>query len=238
MFTAIYQRFASLTFGLWLMGGVMFCMAAGSFAQGEGSAINDLPLFAWLREVPFKESWWLWLTLAALGLLVLNTILCSIESLRQKWQRGSFIIRIAPQIMHLGFLLIVVAHLQSAIWSNKQTMPLQEGAKISFSDGHRLQLVNIQASYDKRGMPVAMSAGLRYPVGSSVQETTISPNHPLFYQGTGIYLKDVALEPSPAALIEIHEEPGAGLALVGALLFTFANLVLLGKHSTAQRGQG
>jgi hypothetical protein len=33
--------------------------------------------------------------------------------------------------------------------------------------------------------------------------------------------------PTRAALVEIHREPGAGIALAGALLFTIGNIVLL-----------
>jgi hypothetical protein len=233
MFTAIYNRLASLTFGLWLLGGVMLFMAFGSFLQGEGSAINEVALFVWLQEVPLAESWWLWVTVGLLALLALNTVLCSWDSLRLKWQRGSFLTRIAPQVMHLGFLLIVVAHLQSAAGSLKQAMPLQEGSTIDFPDGHQIKVVAINATYGKMGMPTAMSARLRYPEAGTTREAIISPNHPIFYQGHGIYLKDVALEPMPGALIEVHREPGAAVALVGALLFTAANLVLLAKR----RGQ-
>ena len=109
----IYNCFASLTLGLWLLGGVMFFLAAGSFLQGEGSFINEVALLDWLREVPLKESWWLWCSLALLALLALNTVLCSFESLRTKWQRGSFLLKIAPQLMHLGFLCIMIAHIVS-----------------------------------------------------------------------------------------------------------------------------
>ncbi len=48
----IYTRLASLTLGIWLLGGTMFFLAIGSFLQGEGSTINEMPLLLWLREVP------------------------------------------------------------------------------------------------------------------------------------------------------------------------------------------
>ena len=85
------------------------------------------------------------------------------------------------------------------------------------------------------GMPTAMNVRLKYLEGSTVKETVISPNHPHFYQGHGIYLKDLTLEPSPIALIEVHREPGAGAALAGALLFTLANIVLLAQRRGRER---
>jgi hypothetical protein len=226
MFTALYNRLASLTFGLWLLGGVMLFMAVGSFLQGEGSAINEVALFTWLREVPARESWWLWVTIGCLALLVLNTVLCSVESLRAKWLRGSFLIRIAPQVMHVGFLLIVLAHLFSASGASKQVLKIYAGEPAILADGSRLVLEDTAVQYGRMGMPTAMTATLRIGQTSG----TTSPNHPLFHAGYGIYVKDVAPPPMKAALVEIHREPGAGAALAGALLFTAGNLVLLAKR--------
>lgn len=230
MLKKIYDSLASLTCGLWLLAGVCLAMAVGSFVASEGSAINEVPLFVWLRQAPPRETWWLWLTLAFLVLLVVNTILCSIESLRAKWQRGSFLMRIVPQVMHLGFLLIVLAHLLSASGSLKESLQVQEGMSIGFPDGSRVEIAGLAATYGKMGMPTDMSATLRYAEGGIARSATIRPNHPLFYQGVGIYLKDVALVPYRAGLLEIHKEPGGGAALAGAVLFTVANLVLLAKR--------
>lgn len=226
MLKTLYNRLASLTLGLWLLFGVMLFMAVGSFLQGEGSAINEVALFTWLRQVPARESWWLWVTIGGLALLVINTLLCSIDSLRTKWQQGSFLIRIAPQVMHLGFLFIVLAHLVSAYGGSKQVLKIYAGEPATLADGSRLVLEDTAVQYGKMGMPTAMTATI------SIGQTsgTTSPNHPLFHGGYGVYVKDVAPPPMKAALVEVHREPGAGAALVGALLFTVGNLVLLAKR--------
>lgn len=235
----IYTGLASLTLGIWLLGGVMLLLATGSFLQGEGSAINEVPLLIWLREVPVRESWWLWGTLLLLVLLAVNTVLCSIDSLTVKWQRGSFLTRIAPQMMHLGFLFIMIAHLQSASGSFKQALQVGEGSAVTFPDGNQVVFTGFAATYSMMGMPTSYSATLKYGVSGSLQSpamltATISPNHPFFYKGHGIYLKDIAPPPTKAALVEIHKEPGAGMALAGGAVFTIANLVLLARR----RGQG
>lgn len=226
----IYNSLASLTFGLWLLVGVMIFLACGSFLQDEGSSINEVALVDWLRAVPVRESWWLWLALVLLALLALNTVLCSIESLRTKWQRGSFLVRIAPQLMHLGFLFIMVAHLQSAYGGFKQAIVVRQGSSITFPDGSKVAFTGFDATYGKMGMPTAFSATLSYPAPGSSRSATISPNHPFFYQGHGIYIKDIAPPPQKAALVEVHKEPGAGMALAGGLVFTLANLVLLARR--------
>lgn len=226
----IYARFASLTLGLWLLGGVMLFLAVGSFLQGEGSMINEVALFAWLREVAPRESWWLWAAIALLALLGLNTFLCSIDSLRLKWQRGSFLVRIAPQAMHLGFLFIMIAHLQSAFGGFKQGMQVEPGSTINFPDGSVVVFTDFAATYSRMGMPTAYSATLECRSGGRVESAVISPNHPFFHLGHGVYVKDVAPPPMKAALVEVHKEPGAAMALAGGAIFTVANLVLLARR--------
>ena len=228
MMGAIYRYLVSLNLGLWLMAGVLLFMAFGSFVSGgeTGSSINDLPIFLWLQEAPLVASWWLWTTIGLLALLALNTVLCSIESLRKKWERGNFLVRIAPQVMHLGFLLIMVAHLFSARGSFKQVMEVGEGSTIGFPDGGVVLVERLHAAMGPMGMPSGYSAEVRTLAGGTTSGT-MSPNHPFFYGGFGLYLKEVGFMPAPVALVEIHREPGAGWALAGALLFTVGNVVLL-----------
>jgi cytochrome c biogenesis protein ResB len=226
----IYNRLASLTFGLWLLGGVMLFLAAGSFLQGEGSSINEVALLDWLREVPLRDSWWLWCSIGLIALLAVNTLLCSIESLRAKWQKGSFLVRIAPQLMHLGFLFIILAHLQSAYGGFKQSIQVEGGSAITFPDGSDVVFTDFTATYSRMGMPTAYSATLNCRSGEKVVTAVISPNHPYFHLGHGIYIKDIAPPPMKAALVEVHKEPGAGMALAGGAIFTVANLILLARR--------
>jgi len=227
VFEKLKNTLASLNLGLWLMAGVMVLMAVGSFVGGgEGASINDLPLLVWLKETPLTATWWLWFTIALLALLAMNTILCSIDSLRRKYQKGNLLLLIAPQVMHLGFLFIALAHLFSAWGGFKQSMVVREGSVIGFPEGAQVQVLRLQAAFSPKGFPTDYSGELR-EVTAVGEVQTISPNHPYFLHGFGIYLKEVELYPEPAALIEIHREPGAPWALVGALLFTVGNVVLL-----------
>ena len=204
-----------------------------SFARTWIGKLVLFAVFAALMKLLANGLWidargmWLWLTIALLALLALNTVLCSVESLRRKYRQTGFLVLMAPQVMHAGFLLIALAHLFSAVGGFKQVMQLNDGAEIGFPDGGRVQIANLQLTAGPMGMPTDLSAEVRYPAGNGGDVRTIRPNHPFFYQGFGIYLKDVALYPARAALIEIHREPGAGLALAGALLFTAGNIVLL-----------
>jgi len=215
----LHNRLCSLNLGLWLMAGVMLALAVGSFARGsaEGAGLNDLPLLLWLREAPLSFSWWLWIAVALLAVLCLNAILCGIEALRKGRS-------LAPQLMHAGFLLIALAHLFSAYGGFKQQFQLQEGGAIGFPGGECVRVERISGETGSMGMLSAYRADLRVGNGAL---SGVRPNAPLFYKGFGIYLKEVALDPVPIALLEVHREPGAPAALIGALLFTIGNLMLL-----------
>jgi cytochrome c biogenesis protein ResB len=216
----LHNCLASLDLGLWLMVGVMLALALGSFARGsaESAGLNQMPLLAWLQQAPLSFSWWLWIAVALMALLCLNAVLCSIEALRRKGRN------LAPQLMHAGFLLVALAHLLSAYGGFKEQFQLAEGGSIGFPDGERVHIERISGQAGPMGMLSSFDAELR--VGSG-ELTRVRPNAPLFHQGYGIYLKDVALEPAPVALLEVHREPGALTALLGALLFTLGNLMLL-----------
>jgi hypothetical protein len=137
------KRFWRLCISLELCLGLllMICgvMGLGSFRlSGEyAAAINTMPLLSWLRETPPGSSWWLWLTVAFLALLVVNTLLCSYATLATRWGRSGFMPLIAPQMVHAGFLLIVAAHLQSASGSFMEQMVVAEGSFVRLPDGKR-----------------------------------------------------------------------------------------------------
>ena len=210
------------------MAGVTLLMGIGSFATGpeEIARLNSMPLFAWLTETPPATAWWLWLTIAILAVLALNTVLCSIESLRQKTGRTGLLLRLAPQVMHAGFLFIVLAHLISSLGGYKEAMQVGEGSTISFPEG-RVLFERLDAEVGMRGYVTDFSATVAATDG---RRAVIRPNEPFFFQGAGIYLKQIEPFPRPVGLVEIHREPGAGLALAGALLFTVGNVVVVARR--------
>jgi cytochrome c biogenesis protein ResB len=132
--------------------------------------------------------------------------------------------------MHLGFLFIMVAHLQSAYGGAKEAMMVQPGSTVTFPDGTRVVFDRFDAVYSPMGMPTAFSAHLQVQGAAASRNTTISPNHPFLHQGHGVYLKEVAPPPQQAALVELHREPGAAMALAGGLVFTIANIILLARR--------
>lgn len=208
---------------------VCVVMAAGSFSlSGEyAAAINSMPLFTWLRETPPSISWWLWVTLILLALLALNTVLCSSETLWSRWGKGGVVTLLAPQLMHAGFLLIVCAHLLSATGSSLHRVEVGEMSLAELPDGNKFGIASITVTTTPEGMPTGFSSELAPDITNPAGRVAISPNHPWFSRGFGVYIKQAEAYPVKRALLEIHHEPGAGMALAGALLFTVGNVLLV-----------
>ena len=224
MIRKIHDILASLNVGLWLMAGVTTLLAIGSFVIGpeENARLNSMPLFDWLTGVPFVVGWWLWLTVVLLAGLGLNTVLCSIQSLRKSVGLPGLLRRLAPQVMHAGFLLIVLAHLVSSIGGLKEGLQVREGDVVNLPR-EQVLIQRLDAQVGAGGYVTDFSVTA---VDTHGRNAVIRSNEPYFSQGFGLYVKHLELYPVKYAVMELHREPGAGLALAGALLFVVGNLAL------------
>jgi hypothetical protein len=84
------------------------------------------------------------------------------------------------------------------------------------------------------GMPTGFSGVLVTNLSNLSERVTISPNHPWFSGGYGVYIKQAEGHPNKRALLEIHREPGAGMAMAGALVFTIGNVLVVWLRSHAK----
>jgi hypothetical protein len=236
MLKIVWRFCISIELCLGLLALVCVLMAAGSFLlKGDyATVINTVPLLVWLREVPVGASWWLWLTVTLLVLLVLNTILCSSDTLLLRWGSAGWLALLPPQLIHAGFLLMLLAHLQSAYGGYMEQVVVAEGMVAQLPDGKQFGVVGIGVVMSPMGMPTGFSSELVTNLNNPAERFTVSPNRPWFSGGYGVYIKQAESFPSRRALLEIHREPGAGMALAGALIFTVGNVLLVWLRSRAK----
>jgi hypothetical protein len=133
--------------------------------------------------------------------------------------------------MHAGFLLIVLAHLLSATGSSFAAVTVGEMTLAALPNGSKFGVTSISVVTSPQGMPLGFSSELVPDVNRPAERVTISPNHPWFRDGFGVYIKQAEAYPFKRALLEIHREPGASMALAGALLFTVGNIMLVTVRS-------
>lgn len=225
---ALWEVLISQKVAVWLLGLEIAALLAGSVFMVQNREVTaamsgGAPLFIWLIRGPVALTCWLWAAIFFLALLAVNTVCCSIESVRRK--KGGLLTLLAPQVIHAGFLMILIAHLMSTLGASKISGQLPEGAQARLPSGYDLLLTNAQAG----AIPQA-EVGLLFG-GIVLKRGVLSPNHPLFFKGYGYYLQGLTTDPFPAAFIEVSREPGAPWALFGAVLFTAGTVLLVALRS-------
>ena len=223
--------FLSLRTGLWLLLTLLCILLYGSFMmplKEEFQTLHVMPLFKWMTENSLGVVWWLWASVVALSLLTANTLLCSIESVLKKRGAKNLLLVLSPQVIHIGFLFVLLAHLLSSYGSSRETGFVANGTVVPLANGISVLFEEIKADADSSGYIIDWSAGISYlREGTRFKRDIIRPNSPSFQGGFGIYIKTVRFQPYPVALIEVSRDPGALWALVGGILFLAGMTTLL-----------
>lgn len=227
--------FLSLKTSVWTLLALIGLFFIGSYMmpvhRGVFSSMNDDLLFFWVRTTAsdnLRYTWWFFGVLAALALLTINTLVCSIQAIRDRWPRADFLRRIAPQIVHAGFLFILLAHLLGAGWGYKLSGMMREGTYARLPENRALYLKAIHVDTDTAGYMRDWAAeAIVYENEQPVKSGILGPNTPLFIGGTGIYLKSLSFEAGPAVFLVIAKDPGALWALAGGILFIVGSMVIL-----------
>jgi len=237
---AVIKFFVSLKTSLWLLCLVIVVLLAGALIMpGEKAflSVHSMPLLDWMRGQPVKSTWWLWASMALLFVLAANTLLCSIDSIVRKRKVTQWMLLISPQIVHIGFLFMLIAHLSSAAGGFKTFAVAAEGTPLEMPDNSVLQIKGIAMSFDSYGYLSDWSVDVEYwDNGQVMKQDRLMPNKPVFHKGVGVYVKDLRAFPNKMVLLEVSREPGAIWALVGGILFmtgTIAFLVLKMKREDA-----
>ncbi len=230
----VFELFNSLRTAVWLLVGLIVFLLAGSLIMparpDRYGAMNSQLLFEWLAaEWRNPVHFWFLMVLVLLALVTLNTLVCSVDSVLRRLTRREFLLRISPQLMHVGFLLILLAHLLSSGWGFKAEGVLPKGASGVLPTGQRVTLRTLDMDFYASGMPRSWWADVEL-TGADGERASgrIGPNRPLFHKGVGVYLKNPTMvRNAPAAQIYVAADPGALWALAGALVFTLGNGIVL-----------
>lgn len=230
--------FFSLRTTLWLLGLMLMLMLAGAVimpGKQEFQTIHSAPMFAWLKDQPLHITWWLWGLIGTLSVLTFNTLFCSIESVVKKRKVTQWLLLISPQIIHIGFLFILLAHFLSATGAYQAFAAAQEGNMLRISDSTVLRIKDINIMTDRYGYISGWSVGVEYLEDGTMSQTdTISPNNPSTLMGFNINVKDLQTYPE-AVLLQVSREPGALWALTGGIMFMIGILALIALKMKMER---
>lgn len=194
-------------------------------------SMNNLLLIEWAAEKGLQnpwQTWWFFCSVIVLILLTINTIACSLQAVKTRWPVDEFLLRISPQIVHIGFLFILLAHLIGALWGYRLSGLIPEGATAILPEDRRLYLADVRLKVDEAGYIRDWSADVHlFEKNKRVKAKSLGPNSPLFYKGMGVYLKNIYTETGAAAVIMVNRDPGAIWALIGAVLFGAGSVMIL-----------
>ncbi len=214
---------------VWLLVLLLGLFLAGAFVMPTEEAfqlIHSVPLFDWLLEQPARVSWWLWGCVGIIGVLGLNTLSCSIESVIKKRKVDRWLMIIAPQVIHIGFLFMLLAHLLSSLGGFKSFGIAEEGGLLYLPNGvFRISKINI--STDRNGYIVDWSVDGDYRSERVESKEVLLPNKPFFHDGTGIYVRDIQVFPRKEIVVEVSREPGGIWALTGGIIFMAGILAIV-----------
>ena len=150
--------FLSLKTTVWILFGLVVIFFIGSYMmpmhRDVFSSMNDSLLFDWVKSIAaqnFGQTWWFFAALAGLVLLTINTLVCSLQAIREKWSRADFFLRVAPQLIHIGFLFILLAHLLGSGWGYKLSGMMPEGGFARLPEDRTLSLQKITVESDPAG---------------------------------------------------------------------------------------
>lgn len=223
---AIMRFFLSLktTFGLLVL--YIVLSVTGSIMLPSNlaffSGIDETPLFRWLLSAGnIRLTWWLYGMIALLFLIAVNTIFCTVESLMKKIGMKNLILRLSPQIMHIGVLLIMLGHLLTASIGFKTDLLIKKGEEKTISGDTSIYLEDITVQKDENGYYTDWEAELIWnDVGKKPGKGILRPVHPLYFGRFGLYIQSVETDPEATALIRVCRDPGAVWALIGGILLS------------------
>ncbi|MDH4231120.1 MAG: cytochrome C biogenesis protein ResB [Nitrospirota bacterium] len=238
----ILQFFLSLRTAIWLLMTLLCLLFYGAVvmpANEEFLALHTEPLFRFMAETPPGITWWLWAAIGVLSLLTANTLLCSIESVVKKKRARHWMLIISPQVAHIGFLFILLAHMVSGYGSFKGTAVVYENAVLRLPGGSDVLFRKIDVDMDPMGYMKDWTADVEYFRGGvSLGVDRIRPNSPSFRDGYGVFIKNIRFQPYLVAMVEVCREPGAVWALIGGILFMAGMMTLLFSKIKKEEAKG
>ncbi len=211
--------FLSIKTSLWLTGLSICVFLIGSFYIPQNlalfSEINDIPLFTWLLENNHHLSkvFWIYLLIALMLLLWINTIVCSIDAIIKRTTWKSLVRVLSPQVLHIAILFVLIGYCVSASAGYKKDVPMNmiDAQKI---EGFDLKINNMEFFTN----PGENSPRWRVYLNIDSSEHVLELGKPAFYNGVGFFAKS-AQKKKMKAIIGLIYDPGVIWELIGAVTF-------------------
>lgn len=253
---AIWDFLGSALLSVWVLLALVAVLCCGYYlfeaAPSIYEPLNRLLLWDWITSYGWHSlgtTWWFFCFLILLGLLVANTLVCTWQKIAALARRGSqgsrldFVLRFAPHVMHVAFIIILASHLLTCVFGlNMQNNVLLLGREITIPGSDiRLKLDSIESNFytgqrlaffNGRALSQEISLSLTGSDGSVVRKT-LAYNSPIWYGGYSIHLKNYfpkakkSMRRRPYANLIIRRDPGVKTFFLGTAIFAIGLLAYL-----------
>lgn len=215
-----------------------FVIAATRGGASAGLRLDEmLPFF----DPPSIAHLWFYLLVPVLGLYGINTALATWHSVSIKWRNGfrqpwAY----AAALIHVGFLLALVAHLVGGVGGKEQGLLLR-GEWSDLPDGRQARVTSVDLEQLPGGMPKAIRVAVEVRSASGLVETAVLGYNQPLSSGLGATL--VLLQrpvPIPVAAVltsggERCTLPRGGRCRLGGYDIHLADLRDSGAHGMLAR---
>lgn len=243
----IWGFFGRRSLSVWLLFLISIDLLAGSLIMRHNpsvfSGLSRVFLQEWIKISGIgllNITWWFLLALLLLVFLSLNTFVCtvnrtySIFKVSANKKKHEILLKLSPQIMHVGFIIVLTGLLVShTAGTNLTNQIVQEGNPITIDDFNlKIELKNLSIKFEKEtafkaltGMPKSVCAVVSLSEqGKKPEKRTIAINRPLLFRGITFVLKDyypkmTSSEIKSSINLQIKKDKGMYIQAAGALFF-------------------
>lgn len=143
-----------------------------------GIALDDLTAFF---QRPSPAHLWLYLLFPLAALYALNTTLATLDNVRRRWRAGQRSpAAYAAAVVHLGFLLALVAHGVGGFWSEERGAVVLHSGWQPVPGFGEVRLASLEVDELPGGMPKEVRAALEWRhEGGAVSRAVVGYNQPL-----------------------------------------------------------
>lgn len=201
--------------------------------EGASAGVQLDDVRAFFTE-PSVSHAWLYALLGVLTLYALNTVLCTWDSVSAKLAR-----RVrepaawAPSVIHMSFLLALVAHLVGGLWNHEREPLLLTPAWADVGEGRLARVTGVVEERLPNGRAKSVRATVEWKdAAGQVTTRTLGYNEPLSEGwGSELVLLDQAgfVDGQRAVQVRRRVTPGHPWALASAVVMALG-LVLMGRR--------
>jgi hypothetical protein len=200
--TALLRLLLSLRTTLGLVAALVSLSAWGSVAIQRSpeayATIERGVLLEWLRTEGVRNpgaSWWVAGMIAVAGALALNTVGCAADRLLRAWRQRRLTARSASaHLAHLGFLLVLLAHLIGSVAGFRSDGHRAFGGQrleVPQRPGWSWEVKQVSAEFAPQGYPTSVDATVAVAIdGRDAGRGELRVNHPLHTRGVALYLSN------------------------------------------------